>query len=111
VSATAAFASISVHGIEGSDGQMLLALGGLILVLAVVAGTGKQWAATIAFFGAVLALVIAWYDVGNVQQRISAMSDDGLRASPGWGLYVALLGAGISAIGAFVLTVQRRQRM
>lgn len=95
VSVTTVFGEISVNGTEG-DGQFTIVGGGIVLVLVFL-----RWYLA-ALIVASLTGAALIYDYTNVSRNVD-IDEEFARASVGWGLQLATVGAIVAAIAAFLL--------
>ena len=92
----------SVSGVQGSaDGRLTLGAG-VVAMLALAAGRGRQWGSLLAGMALLAALGVACFDTARVVYETSKLTVFGYRvAGAGWGLYLTVAGA---AIGVVALT-------
>ncbi|HEX6579144.1 MAG TPA: hypothetical protein VF082_12335 [Jiangellaceae bacterium] len=99
-----AVGTVSISSTEGGDGEVILFLGVVIVVLAGLdlARPGRFWWIGVAV-AAGLALLNGVIDFFNVTENIQAEElEGGGVVSVGAGLYVALLGAAVALAGALL---------
>ncbi|HEU0212948.1 MAG TPA: hypothetical protein VFR13_02600 [Jiangellaceae bacterium] len=99
-----ALGTVNISSTEGGDGEAILFLGVVIVVLAGLdlARPGRFWWIGVAV-GAGLALLNGVIDFFNVTENIQAEDlEGGGVVSVGAGLYVALLGAAVALAGALL---------
>jgi hypothetical protein len=99
---TTVFGSVSIAGTEG-DGKITLALGGALVLIAVLEMVGQisasKWVLGLVAAGAA---GVAGYDWLNISQRLGEVQSEYARASVGIGLQVAALGGVLALVGALV---------
>jgi hypothetical protein len=102
------FGQQSVGGLDG-DGVITLALGIIVLILALTAREESGNAPpVIAGLLALVAGLIGLYDLTNVQQINPGILGE---VSVGVGLYLVVIGAGVATVGSLSWTVKAKARL
>lgn len=101
IQATAGFASLTRNGLElGGDALVILGLAIVVGLVAVLAS--GRLAGGIEGPVAALLLIVAWFDLTNLQRRVDDVSGQYVSASVGGGIYLVFAGALTILAGAFV---------
>ena len=94
------FGSMSVAGTEG-DGKLTLGLAVAVVIGFLARLRWLQWLASLG------ALAVAGYDLINVSNSVSDAESEYMKASTGYGLYIAFGSAVLAVVAAYVLNRNR----